>query len=247
MFFCPFFDHLCSNSRMTSQSSQAGLSVLMFGASGAVGGAALTTLLASPKVGKLTLLGRREMTELAKRPGAAKVRQHVVDVFDPASYAHLLPGHDAVVCTFGVGESSKLSRDEFIRIDKTCVIDFATACKAASVRHFELLCAVGADAKSAAFYLRTKGELQDALIALNFGRLSLFQPSMILTPTNRYGVLQGLTLALWPALSTVLAGPLRKYRGIPVETLGAAMANNLFTSGTGTEYLQWDSFTALTA
>ena len=216
----------------------------MLGASGAVGGAALKLLLALNQATRLTLLGRRNLAVAPSTP-SAKVQQHQVDVFEPQSYRQHLAGHDAVVCTFGVGESSKLSRDEFIRIDKTAVIDFATACKAAGVRHFELLCAVGADAKSAAFYLRSKGELQDALIALSFERLSLFQPSMILTPTNRYGILQGLTLALWPVLTPVLAGPLRKYRGIPVETLGAAMANNLFTSGSGTEILQWDDFMAL--
>ena len=230
---------LCSNLTMNNpKSGSAALSVVMLGASGAVGGEALKVLQASNQVARLTLLGRRQIDKLFP----AKVEQHALDVFSPASYAHLLRGHDAAVCTFGVGESSKLAKDEFVRIDKTAVIDFATACKAAGVRHFELLSAVASDAKSASFYLRTKGELQDALIALKFERLSLFQPSMILTPNNRYGLLQGLTLAVWPLLTPVLAGPLRKYRGVRVEALGAAMANHLFTQGSGTEYLQWDQF-----
>jgi hypothetical protein len=57
--------------------------------------------------------------------------------------------------------------------------------------------------------------------------------------------LQGLTLAVWPKLQPALAGPLRKYRGIAVEKLGAAMANNLFTPGRGVEVLEWDAFVAL--
>ena len=217
------------------------VSVLMFGASGAVGGAALKTLLSDARCQHLTLLGRRSLPGLI----STKIRQEVVDVFDPASYQHLLAGHDAVVCTFGVGESSKISKDEFVRIDKTAVIAFATACKTAGVRHFELLSAVASNAQSPSFYLRIKGELNQALAAMSFERLSLFQPSMILTPTNRYGLMQGLTLALWPKLQPVLPGPLRKYRGIAVEKLGAAMANNLFTPGSGVEVLQWDAFVAL--
>ena len=110
---------------------------------------------------------------------------------------------------------------------------------------FELLGAAGADLRSRSFYLRTKGQLRDALLALNFERLSLFQPPMILTPTNRYGVSQALLLALWPALSHLMLGPTRKYRGIRVEALGAAMANNLATVGQGTETLHWDEFKAL--
>lgn len=213
----------------------------MLGASGAVGTEALKTLLTLPKVAKITLLGRRAMAGLA----VDRLAQKVVDVFDATTYREFLQGHHAAICTFGVGESSKVSNDEFVRVDKTAVIAFATACKAAGVRHFELLSAVASNARSASFYLRTKGELNDALAALEFERLSLFQPSMILTPTNRYGVLQGLTLAVWPRLKPALAGPLRKYRGISVAQLGRAMANNLFVSGTKTEVLHWDEFVAL--
>jgi uncharacterized protein YbjT (DUF2867 family) len=108
--------------------------------------------------------------------------QPTVDVLNPQSYTHFLSGHDTAVCCLGVGEPSKTSKEEFIKIDKTAVLDFATACKAAGVRHFQLLSAVGADATSRSFYLKTKGELQNAIIALGFERTSFFQPSMILTP-----------------------------------------------------------------
>jgi uncharacterized protein YbjT (DUF2867 family) len=125
------------------------------------------------------------------------------------------------------------------------VLDFATACKAAGIGHFQLLSAVGANAKSSSFYLKTKGELQNAIIALGFERTSFFQPSMILTPTNRYGFMQGLMLAVWPALSVVLVGGLRKFRGVNVETLGRAIAKNALTAGQEVEILQWDGINRL--
>ncbi|WP_373236840.1 hypothetical protein [Cohaesibacter celericrescens] len=68
---------------------------------------------------------------------------------------------------------------------------------------------------------------------------------MILTPNNRYGLSQGLTLALWPLLTPLLIGPLRKLRGIKVERLGRAIANNLVKTGRGVEVLEWDAFEAL--
>jgi uncharacterized protein YbjT (DUF2867 family) len=166
-------------------------------------------------------------------------------VLNPQSYAHFLSGHDVAVCCMGVGQPSKASKEEFIKIDKTAVLDFATACKQAGVRHFQLLSSVGADAASRSFYLRTKGELNDAISALDFERTSFFQPSMILTPTNRYGFSQGLMLAVWPALSTALVGGLSKFRGIKVETLGRAIANNAFTTGQGVEVLQWEGINRL--
>ena len=77
-------------------------------------------------------------------------------------------------------------------------------------------------------------------------RLSVFQPSMILTPANRFGLSQALILRFWPLLSHAMPGPLDKYRGIKVDTLGTAMARNLLTTGIGVEILRWRQFNELT-
>lgn len=220
------------------------LAVVMLGASGAVGGQVVNTLLAMPQLKRLTLLGRREIT-LPSSAHGKDVTQHVIDIDASDTWAKRVAGHNCAVCTFGVGESSKVSKAVLMHIDKDVVIAFATICKQAGVKHFELLGAVGANAQSRSFYLRVKGELRDALITLNFERLSLFQPSMILTPINRYGLSQALTLAVWPTLSNLLIGPMRKFRGVRVETLGAAIALNLATTGRGVETLQWERFDAL--
>jgi len=113
------------------------------------------------------------------------------------------------------------------------------------VRHFELLGSVGADPNSRSFNLRTKGELEAGLRYLDFERLSLFRPSMILTPTNRYGLSQALTLAVCPKLNPVLSGRLTRYRGIRVERLGHAMAENLRAGKPGVEVLHWEDIEAL--
>jgi uncharacterized protein YbjT (DUF2867 family) len=214
--------------------------VIHLGASGAVGGHALQTLLADDRVTHVTILVRR-----ALEVTSPKLAQHVVDVLDPETYRAHAPGHDAALCTLGVGQPSKSSRAEFLRVDRDAVLAFGKACVDAGVGHFELLGSVGADAKSATFYLKSKGELEDGLRALGFARLSLFRPSMILTPNNRYGVGQALTLALWPAVSTLLFGPMRRLRGVRVEVLGRAMARNVCTEGRGVEVLEWDAFAAL--
>ena len=213
-------------------------SIVMIGATGAVGGNTIDTLLKMNGISKLSLLGRRPLEGIDD----SRVRQHTIDIFDPKTYDGLLAGHQVAICTLGVGEPSKVSKEDFIKIDKTAVLDFAIACKKAGIKHFELLSSVGINAKSSQYYLRTKGELVEELKALNFERLSIFQPSMILTPTNRYGVSQGIILAVWPFLKPLLFAGLKQYRGIKVETLGGAIAKNIFTSGSGLEYLKWDDF-----
>jgi len=217
--------------------------VVMIGSTGAVGAHVAKTLAASPDVERLTLLGRRPTEGLS----GDRVEQHTVDVLDPATYRQLVAGHDVAICTLGVGEPSKISKEDFVRIDKDAVLAFATTCREAGAEHFELLSSVGVSAQSRSFYLRTKGELEDALRALSFSRLSLFHPSMILTPSNRYGVSQAITLAVWPKLRPLLLGPLRPFRGVRVEDLGRAIALNIFTDAQGDELLEWDDFATLVA
>ncbi len=212
------------------------ISVVMLGASGAVGSIVAHHLMQMPQVVQLTLLNRRTLDGFNQ----TKVQQHTVDVLEASSYTSLLPGHDVAICCLGVGQPSKVSKEEFVRVDQTAALAFATACKVAGVRHFELLTSVGADANSASFYLRTKGVLQNGVAALGFERLSFFQPSMILTPRNRYGWSQAVLLALWPIVSKVLLGGLRKYRGVPIELLGWAIADNVVQPRNGMETLRWD-------
>lgn len=213
----------------------------MMGATGAVGRKALEELQQNDNAGRITLLGRNSVPDVKEQ----SVRQHKIDIFDPGTYIGHLAGHEIAICTLGVGQPSKVSRVDFINIDKLAVLNFAKHCKTSGVQHFELLSSVGANSKSVSFYLRTKGELIDGLGALNFERLSIFQPSMILTSKNRYGIMQAITLKIWPLLSPLLIGSLKKYRGIRVGELGKAMASNIFLNKKGVEILQWDDFKKL--
>lgn len=81
---------------------------------------------------------------------------------------------------------------------------------------------VGAAAHSANFYLRTKGEVEEALRALNFlARPDAPRPAHR-RPAGRRGLARG-----WRCLPrrspTLLHGSLRRYRSIPAETVARAI------------------------
>jgi len=227
----------------TVESRVAGeaLRVVMLGATGAVGQQALAALLHGTDEVQVTTLSRRPVD----LPAHARLVQHQIDIHDATSFRAHLVGQQVAICRLGVGQPSQMSKADFTRVDKDAVWTFAKACREAGLKHFELLSSVGVDARSRSFYLRSKGELQEALQTLGFERLSLFQPSMILTPTNRYGWNQALTLAVWPKLDGLLRGRLRRFRGIAVEELGRAMAFNARNQGSGLETLQWPDFKRL--
>jgi len=217
------------------------MEVIILGASGAVGSGAVAALQSMNEISQITALVRRPLA----LSSLSMLQQHIVDVMNPASYVQYLQGFDAAICTFGVGQPSKVSREDFKAVDFDAVLAFAKSCKEQGVQHFELLGSVAADPMSRSFYLKSKGALREAIASLGFARFSCFQPSMLLTQNNRYGFSQGLLLAAWPAFSHVLVGGLQKYRGIRTEDLGAAMAHNLSTSGRDFEVLHWPQFQRL--
>lgn len=213
--------------------------LVILGATGAVGSNVLAEALRSPAFESVTTLGRRR----ADVAPAAKLTQHVVDLESPASYGPLLEGHTAAICTLGVGQPSKATREEVWTVEIEYVMGFADACKRAGVHHFSLMTSVGADARSRSFYLRLKGTQEERVKAAGFVRTSLFRPSMLITPQNRYGASQAVLLAAWPKLDWMFVGPLRRFRGIRVEDLGAAMALNAAADAPpGVEVYEWDGF-----
>jgi uncharacterized protein YbjT (DUF2867 family) len=223
-------------------STLTGRRAILLGSTGAVGSHVLAEALRSPAFTAVTTLGRRA-SDLPDPP--AKLAQHVVSLDDPTSYRSLLAGHDVAICTLGVGQPSKMARDEVWKIEVDYVMGFAKACREAEIAHFSLMTSVGANARSSVDYLKMKGILEDRVKALLFQRTSLFQPSMLLTPQNRYGVTQGLTLAVWPKLDWALVGGLRRYRGIKVEDLGRAIALDAARDGEGVATYTWDDFQAI--
>jgi len=67
-----------------------------------------------PSIKQLTLLGRRPAENIV----GESVSQHKIDIFSPQSYEPFLAGHDTAICTLGVGQPSKMSKEEFVKIDK---------------------------------------------------------------------------------------------------------------------------------
>jgi saccharopine dehydrogenase-like NADP-dependent oxidoreductase len=75
------------------------LSIIILGATGAVGGETLKTLITTNQFQKITLLGRRDIEGISNE----NIKQHKIDIFDVNSYQNILPNHQVAICTLGVG------------------------------------------------------------------------------------------------------------------------------------------------
>src|SRR4029079_12800533 len=82
----------------------------------------------------------------------------------------------------GVAPTRKVGGGEaaFRQGDFEYVVNTARAAKAAGATRLAVVSALGADARSAVFYNRVKGEMQDAIGALGFESVVIAQPSLLL-------------------------------------------------------------------
>ena len=192
---------------------------LLAGATGLVGGHLLRRLLADPRYRQVIAVSRKELG--IEHP---KLRPVITD-FDAieAAVAGLGETVDDAFCALGTTVKTAGSRAAFQRVDFGYVVAFARAARASNARRFMLVSAIGSSARSRIFYLRVKGETEEAVAALGFPALDIFRPGLLLGPRAESRPLETLGMALMPLLNPLMLGPAKAYRGIPADMVAAAM------------------------
>ena len=195
----------------------SGKSALLAGATGLVGGYVLRRLLAHPAYTQVDILVRRELP--IRDP---KLTQRIVD------FAHLNPGvlgtaPDEVFCCLGTTIRKAGSEEAFRRVDYDYPLALARLAKAAGAGKFLMVSALGADPKSAVFYNRVKGEVEQAIAAVGLPAACIFRPSLLTGPRAEHRPGEKIGIAVGKLIAPLLIGALRKYRPIHADTVAAAM------------------------
>ncbi|EPC3763475.1 NAD(P)H-binding protein [Klebsiella michiganensis] len=146
--------------------------VLLTGATGLVGGHLLRMLLNAPGVKSVAAPTRRPLADISGvfNPHDPQLTDALAQVVDPV---------DIVFCCLGTTRREAGSKEAFVHADYTLVIDTALVGKKLGAQHMLVVSAMGANAHSPFFYNRVKGEMEEALIAQQWPRLTIARPSML--------------------------------------------------------------------
>jgi uncharacterized protein YbjT (DUF2867 family) len=190
---------------------------LVAGATGLVGGFLLKTLLDAPDYTRVYALTRRligkEHPKLANR----------VVIFDRmAEQIKGLVAQDAYCC-IGTTIAEAGSQEAFRAADVDAVLLFARAARAAQATRFVVVSSVRADSNSKKFYLRTKGEMEEAVTDLGFASVDILQPSLLLGPRKALRPLEMAASIFAPIVNPLLTGARESLRAIPAQTVAQAM------------------------
>jgi uncharacterized protein YbjT (DUF2867 family) len=212
---------------------------VLAGATGLVGGRCFEALLHSPDYARVIVLTRRlpfNYVSIA-RPHA-EVDPRRVD-FDHLSATDLAGAND-VFCALGTTIKKAGSQVAFRKVDHEYVVNLARAAVEAGAKRFMLVSSVGADPHSGNFYLRVKGETEQAISALPFESVHIFRPGLLLGHRAEKRTGEGLAQLVMSKVNFLLAGGLRKYRAITAETVAKAMVRVAGTNTTGVHTYHFD-------
>jgi uncharacterized protein YbjT (DUF2867 family) len=188
----------------------------LIGATGLIGSELLQQLLRDPFYDTVKILIRRPVN--VEHP---KLEKKWVDFNDHDSMLVAIENSGVVFSAVGTTQRQvKGDNDAYRKVDFDIPVNAARFCKMTGCKIFALVSAVGANSKSKNFYLRLKGEVEEAVRATGIESIHVMRPSMLLGKREEFRLSEKIAAPLMKAFSFFLP---KIYRAIEAATVAKAM------------------------
>lgn len=188
---------------------------IVLGSTGLIGSELVRLLIDSPRHDTIVLLNRRPSGH-----AHAKITERIIS-FDTPDLVGI--SGDEFYCAFGTTRRKAGSAEAFQRIDCKYPTRIATLLRQQGVNRIFLVSSVGAKANDKNLYLRTKGQLEDNIIALGFTQTVIARPSLLLGHRDEFRLGEALATPLMRLLKPLMLGSLRKYRPVTGTTVARSL------------------------
>lgn len=190
---------------------------VIFGASGLVGTNLLLALIRDKRYGLITIFLRKSMSTRH-----LKVKEIITDLTDENKIRESLQC-DEIYCCLGSTIKKAGSEEAFRKVDFDLPVMIGKLAAEKNINSFLVISSLGADAKSSNFYLKTKGEMEQALMKMNLKNLKIFRPSMLLGPRSESRPMESIGKVVMKSLSFLFVGGLKKYKAIEASKVAEVM------------------------
>ena len=190
---------------------------LIFGSSGLIGSCLLDLIVNDNNYSKIRLFVRSEPVNTSSKIEIIKtdfnnLKNHKDSIFGD-------------VCFFCIGTTKKNTPDknEYINIEYNLPVEVAKIAKSNSVNNFIYVSSIGANTNASGLYLKNKGQAEEELKKLNFSKLSIMRPSILLGNRKENRVGEKIGIFIMKTLSPLFVGKMKKYKPIKVENVAKTM------------------------
>ena len=166
-----------------------------------------------------------------------KINNIVIDFEDVSSISNSITGSEAVFVSIGT-TMSKVNGDKikYKSVDFDIIFNIANACKQKNINQFIYVSSLGANANSSNFYLRLKGEIDEAVAKLNLNSTSVFRPSVLLGKRNESRPGEKIMQFVMPLLDFMIPS---NSKAIKAEDVAKSMLNTTKNYKSGLHIYQY--------
>jgi uncharacterized protein YbjT (DUF2867 family) len=164
-----------------------------------------------------------EILSLVRRPGGItnpKLTEQVIDFDAPDTWSALVTG-DVLFSALGTTIAQAKSKDAQYKVDFTYQYTVAKIASANRVSRYVLVSSGGANAASKAFYIKMKGELENAVLSLPFEVISILRPSILAGNRIQNRPAEKIGIIIMTGLNNL--GLLKRYKPIQASIVAKAM------------------------
>ena len=192
---------------------------LIFGSSGLVGGHLLSLIIKNNNYNKIKLFTRSE-TIISN----SQIEIIKIDFNNLENHRDSIIGDDCFFC-IGTTRKNTPDKNEYINVEYNIPVEVAKIAKENSVNSFTYVSSLGANPNASGLYLKNKGQAEEALKELNFPKLSIMRPSILLGNRTENRIGEKIGIFIMKSFSPFFLGKMRKYKPIKVENVAKAMIN----------------------
>ena len=206
---------------------------IIAGSTGLIGGNVIEVL--STKKQSVIALTRRSIPNLPP-----EITEMIID-FDTFEKNGSLPSCNNIFICLGTTIKTAGSKENFKKVDIDYCLSIAKKAKEAGAETLSLVSSIGANSSSKNFYLKTKGELEEALQELGFLTVNIFRPSFLVGERSEKRFAEKIAIKLAKILDLFLIGSASRYRSVKAESLAKTMVSKV-DSKPGVNYFYSDDF-----
>ncbi|SDR99297.1 hypothetical protein SAMN05216503_1625 [Polaribacter sp. KT25b] len=192
---------------------------IILGATGLTGNLLLQKLINDDNYTSIKLFSRKKIEGLP-----LKVEQFIGNIIDLESFKSDFTA-DEVFCCIGTTLKKTPNKEVYRSIDYGIPTKAAKLSKENNIETFMVISALGASSKSALFYNKLKGEMEDSVLSFGIKNTYILQPSYIQGDRTENRPLERLYDVIFPIVNIFLIGNLKKYKIIKATTIADAMQN----------------------
>jgi len=207
--------------------------VTLFGATGLIGGYLLEFLLKDSDIHLINLVGRKPF-----HLQHDKINNIVIDFEDVHSISDSIEGSEIVFVSIGT-TMSKVNGNKlkYKSVDFDIIFNIAKACKQKNISQFLYVSSLGANPNSSNFYLRLKGEIDEAVAELNLNSTCVFRPSVLLGKRNESRPGEKILQFVMPLLDFMIPSD---SKAIKAKDVAKSMLNNSKNYDSGFHVFQYN-------